>query len=302
MQYNTNLENETRKIFHDIHCEQISNPVIFERLTELLSTEYLGVGSNFFLEKICLDAGCGSNANATYGMLQSGAKKVYAFDLNKTILEEVPEKLDKFAGQYELTIGNLLNLQYEDNFFDFVHCSGVVHHSNDVFQSLTELTRVLKNGGLLYTVINGQGGIIREITNLLRDKYRTDDHFKRLIDDLNSNDFKDFFEWISIEMKSQGDPFFNKISLSFIETLFDQDLILTIKDRITAPVYEEHSEEELVDWFKNNGFAQIERLVRYPKYNGLRRFLSPLYYRYEHKFSRLLYGTGSIQLKVTKAT
>ena len=98
------IERQTRSIFDRIHQAQGEDPYIFHRLVSLLSTEYLKVESSWFVGKICLDAGCGSNANATYSMLRMDAKRVYAFDLdsgnNNTILETVPRYLTEFEGRY----------------------------------------------------------------------------------------------------------------------------------------------------------------------------------------------------------
>ena len=73
------VEKRTREIYHEIHVEQGNERKTYDRLISLLSTDYLRVSKDFFHGKICLDAGCGSNANATYAMLIMGAKKVYAF-------------------------------------------------------------------------------------------------------------------------------------------------------------------------------------------------------------------------------
>lgn len=85
----TPFERQTRSIFHELHTQQGDNDAIFQRLSTLLSPAYLREADDFFQGKICLDAGCGSNANATYSMLRQGAEKVYAFDLNDTIFETV---------------------------------------------------------------------------------------------------------------------------------------------------------------------------------------------------------------------
>ena len=106
-----------------LHKSQGQDPAIFARLTSLLTTEYLRVKEDWFVGKICLDAGCGSNGNATYSMLQMGAEKVHAFDLDPgtedTILQSVPPYLREFEGRYELRLGNVLDIAYPDDFFDF---------------------------------------------------------------------------------------------------------------------------------------------------------------------------------------
>gem|GEM_PF-1070010 len=294
------LEKRTRKLFHELHVVQGDDPRIYQRLRKLLSPAYLNVARNYFCGKVCLDAGCGSNANATYSMLAHGARKVFAFDLDETILKSAPKYLRLFKGRYELSTGTVLDLHYRDDFFDFVHCAGVLHHARDVYQGLAELARVTKPGGLLVFSVYGKGGVAREITSLLRDKYDKDKEFQYVIDNLTERQLQDGVTWILDEMAGQGDSWGKKIPRGLIRRLFDKDLVLTIKDRIKAPIYHEDSEEELVAALKGHGFRKIERLTRYPRYQNLRRFLSPLYYRYDHPLARLFYGSGFVQLKAVK--
>jgi len=295
------LEQKTRKTFHKIHTAQGDDPEIFDRLTSLLSCSYLKEKKDFFHNKVCLDAGCGSNANATVSMLRMGAKKVYAVDLDKSILETAPRLLRGFEGRYVLDVGNVLDLDYKDEFFDFVLCVGVLHHTVDAMRGMQELTRVTKKGGCLYITIQGKGGLMKEITNLLRDKYARDTQFKELIDGLDKSHFLELWRWLNGIMRERGDTMGENIPVSYINELFNKDLVLTIKDRITAPTYDEYAEKEIVDWLRDNGFIKITRLTRYPIITNIRRFLCPFYYKYDHRFSRILYGDGHIQIKATKA-
>lgn len=296
------LERDTKTVFDEIHRAQGEDPSIWKRLNSLLTTDYLKVPGDWFVDKICLDAGCGANGNATYSMLRMGAKKVHAFDLNEGIVYSVPRYLEGFEGRYELRVGNVLDIEHADNFFDFTHCSGVLHHADDVYRGLQELARVTKAGGMLYVLLYGQGGLIREFVSFLREKYKCDQEFKFIVDNLEARHFADLFQWISSEMYSHGDDAGQKISLSTVKDLFDRDLVLTIRDRVAAPVYHENSEEDIVHWLKTNGFTSVERLTRYPSYRNVRRFLAPFYYRYDHKLSRLLYGSGAVQLKALKSS
>ena len=298
------FEQSTRTVFDEIHRAQGDDQAIFKRLTGLLNTEYLGVEDDWFTNKICLDAGCGSNANATYSMLSMGAKKVYAFDLDPgsgdTVLDTVPKYLSEFEGRYELRLSNVLDMDYLDDFFDFSNCAGVLQHTADLYQGMRELARVTKPGGTLYMLINGKGGLIRDITNLLRDKYHDDDGFRFFIDNLNEQRFSEIADWISSEMAAHDDDMGERVSMELLRTLFDQDLVLTIKDRIAAPVYHEFSEEEIVEWLTDNGFHHVERLSRYPRYKNVRRFLSPLYNSYGHELSKMLFGSGQMGIKAVK--
>ena len=101
-------------------------------------------------------------------------------------------------------------------------------------------------------------------------------------------------------MQDHGDDMSHCLSPETIQMLFDDDLVLTIKDRITAPAYHEHDAEEITEAFQDLGFTDIARLTRYPEYKNFRRFLSPLYDNYDSRFAKLLYGSGSVQLKAVK--
>ncbi len=294
------VEKQSRKIFDKLHKVQADDMKIFHRLTALLSTDYLRVPRNFFVGKICLDAGCGSNANATYSMLKAGAKKVYAFDLDKSIFNTAAKLLKEFDTKYELSVGSVLKIKFPDEFFDFTHCAGVLHHTTDPDKGLKELARVTKKGGLLYINVYGSGGLVRDVETFFRDKYIRDSRFKRFVDNLNGDYFMEMWDWVVSSMAEHGDKLGKLIPKFLIKQMFNEDLVLTIKDRITAPLYHQSTEKELTEKLRKNGFTKIERLKRYPKQNNIRKFLNPFYFQYDHKFSRLLYGEGNLQLKAIK--
>lgn len=294
------IEKKTRKIFHDIHIEQAKDRSTFNRLAGLLSPQYLKVPDDFFVGKVCLDAGCGSNANATHSMLSAGAKKVYAMDLDKSIFETAPKMLKGFEKRYELAVGNVLKIDFPDNLFDFTHCSGVLHHTTDAFKGIRELARVTKKGGMLYIYIHGQGGLMREVVNFLREKYVKDKNYRRLIDNIDEIFFWELWDWMVSEMAKHGDKLGESIPKNVMRQLLNKDLALSIKDRFTAPISYDFTEKELRELLKEEGFIKIERLTRYPNNKNIRRFLSPFYNEYNHKFSRIFYGEGNIQLKAIK--
>src|SRR3989344_1991802 len=181
-------------------------------------------------------------------------------------------------------------LKVPDDFFDFTHCSGVLHHTTDAFKGIRELARVTKKGGMLYIYIHGQGGLMREVVNFLRDKYRRDRNYKRLIDKIDETFLWELWDWTTSEMAKHGDKMGEDIPKDIIKQLLNKDLALSIKDRMTAPLSQDFTEKELRDLLKDEGFTKIERLTRYPNNKNIRRFLSPFYNRYDHKFSRFFYG------------
>jgi|TARA_B100000953_G_scaffold194212_1_gene159976 ubiquinone/menaquinone biosynthesis C-methylase UbiE len=295
------IEKFTRKIFHEIQSGQGNDQSIYDRLISLYSYEYFHVDEHFFNNKICLDAGCGNNVHGTKALLNLGAKKVHALDLDETIFDTAPKFLKGSEGRYELKIGSVLDIPYDDDFFDFVLCSGVLHHTTDLFKGLSELSRVTKHGGILYLGMFGAAtGIFSQITNLFRNEYVKNPNFHSLIDNLTEQKIMESLSLIYAELQKHNDPIINKIPFDIITSLINNDLILTIKDRITPPIYQNTPMDEIVSWLENNGFTDIERLKRYPKINNVRGFLSPLYYNHESELSKILLGEGFLQIKASK--
>ena len=176
------IESSTVKLFTKIHKAQFKENIFF-RLSNALSTEYLSLNKNFFYDKVCLDAASGLNANATVNMLNLGANHVHLFDMNKNILKVTKNFLIKKFPKSKFTIkkSNLLKIDYPDNYFDFVHCAGAIHHAVDYKKSVKELCRVTKSGGLMYIEFGGKGAIVQEVVDFLRTKYKKDSRFKKFI-------------------------------------------------------------------------------------------------------------------------
>ena len=97
-------------------------------------------------------------------------------------------------------------------------------------------------------------------------------------------------------MLANHDSYATLINVDMVKDLIDVDLVLTIKDRMQAPVYIESEEREMVQLLKENGVKQIKRITRYPKLKNIRRFLAPYYFEYNHPVAKFLYGDGVIQL------
>lgn len=95
-----------------------------------------------------LDAGCGTGS-ITASMLKYVGEdgKMVGIDINAEALEVAREKYP-FSG-LQFTEGNLYNLPFEDNTFDFVFSHGVLIHCKDPSVILKELLRVLKPDGAI---------------------------------------------------------------------------------------------------------------------------------------------------------
>lgn len=99
----------------------------------------------------CLDAGCGGTAINSRTLIAAGAGYLLAIDLNQGSLRLVRQSLaGRAAGVLGVAAGSLLDLPLPSEAFDFIVCSGVVHHTPDPERAIGELRRVLKPGGRLY--------------------------------------------------------------------------------------------------------------------------------------------------------
>ncbi|HEY4486800.1 MAG TPA: class I SAM-dependent methyltransferase [Candidatus Paceibacterota bacterium] len=92
----------------------------------------------------CLDVGCGGG-RSIIALQRLGAKEV--------IGSEVDEKLADLAHERtgaKIYKGSALSLPFQDETFDTVICSGVLHHTNNIAKGVGEIQRVLKQGGQVY--------------------------------------------------------------------------------------------------------------------------------------------------------
>ena len=214
-----------------------------------MSHSFFGVKKNFFKNKVCLDAASGINLNATLNLLNLGAKYVYACDFNPKLKKINKGKFKPFIGKYEVRLANLKKLPYENNYFDFVHCAGAIHHTTNYKKSINELCRVTKNGGYIYLEAYGTGGIIREITTFLREKVNKDLKFKKEVINLNKKKITKFINYLTNNRYKKN-----------INKLFDDDLVLTIKDRLLSPLYIEFSDKDIVNILKKTVFIKSRDL------------------------------------------
>lgn len=114
--------------------------IIFERMMEKLGD---------IENKIVLDFGCGEGWLSKI-LLRKGAK-VLAFDISEEAVKKLQTKSDNFNSKYSITVNQMTaeNLSYDDNSFDYIVGTAILHHT-DLNASSKEIHRVLKKGGKAY--------------------------------------------------------------------------------------------------------------------------------------------------------
>ncbi len=285
----------TRKIFNKIHLSQNDNKFSLDKIRYSLNEEILKLRKGYFKGKICADLGCGSTGSGGFNLLNLGAKYCHLLDMHEHIKKPISKNLTKFKGKFKISIGSLEKLPYKKDFFDFVLCQGVIHHMDKDLKAFKEIYRVLKKGGHSYITVHGEGGLINDFTmKFLRPRYQNDKVFKKFIDSILKGNNKPF-DFLKKNYTSETKIIFNQF-----KKLFDNDLRLTIEDRLKAPKYKTYKEKFLNKYLKKIGFKEVKRVKKKVKFYNIRRFVEPLYNHYDSELAKILYGDGIIQLVVKK--
>jgi 2-polyprenyl-3-methyl-5-hydroxy-6-metoxy-1,4-benzoquinol methylase len=294
---------ETRTVFDAHHRQQAADEAIFNRLTALVTPEYFGMASADFKGLRILDAGCGSNANASAAFLALGAQ-VHSVDVGEAWMDCAQSRLEQFGDSSTLGAEDILNLSLPTGGYDVVHCAGVLHHTLDPRKGFAELARVTRPGGRTFITVMANGdGVLYEWINALRRRYQADEQFRRAIDGLSHRQIEAWLDWLFAVKANNEIRDTDAREEAVVRSLFDDDLVLTIKDRLQAPTYSEFAftEKQLREWYAEEGFDDVRRLTRYTKgFANLRRFLAPMYLEYANPYSRMWFGEGYVQLIGTK--
>ena len=117
--------------------------------------------NNIHFNKV-LDLGCGT------GVILKGISSInsdvelFGLDLSENMIAKATQRLGTTA---TLSVGDAENLPYADNTFDLVCCVESFHHYPNPKKALSEINRVLKNGGLFLLCDTWTRSPIRQILN-----------------------------------------------------------------------------------------------------------------------------------------
>lgn len=104
--------------------------------------KYLPEGSRI------LEGGCGQGSNVY--SLQRSNYNVYGIDY----AEKTVEKINESAPELNVSLGNVKNLEFENNFFDGYWSLGVIEHFYEGFADIiSEMHRTLRPGGFLFLTV-----------------------------------------------------------------------------------------------------------------------------------------------------
>jgi ubiquinone/menaquinone biosynthesis C-methylase UbiE len=88
--------------------------------------------------------GCGTGS-FTRRYFSNNDAEVYGIDISEKLIQLANQENTKI----NYLVGDVENLEFEDNYFDLVIFSGVLHHFQDINRCLTEAYRVLNADGCM---------------------------------------------------------------------------------------------------------------------------------------------------------
>ena len=153
------VERETGRLFGELWSRYDDR--LFKESVELFSRRWIANGepADYFRGKRCLDAGCGGG-RYSFAMSLMGAAEVVGVDVGAEGLADARERAAAIGAEnVHFLHGSVLELPFGDGEFDFVCCSGVLHHTPSVEQGLRECRRLLRPGGSCYLLLYGDRGL-----------------------------------------------------------------------------------------------------------------------------------------------
>ena len=291
----------TRKIYLKQHRRISKNKKAFNRIFSIYSDQSYGLGEKWFKNKITLDAGCGNFGALTLRLSKLGSKKIYACDLGKKWIKPMKKSLISRGvklNNIEFKPGDILNLKYKKNFFDFVAVNGVLPHlknKREIQKGFSEGAKVCKKGGYYFTSFGVSGGLVQAvILPAIRNHYKSNKDFKNFIDNINTKEIDKILKFIIKVNKKNKGPYIN---YNFIKSLFGEDFCVFLHNHIQAPYWltNECSKEFIKMMYKKNGFTNVRRIKKFVKREDIRKFFAPLHFERDSKISQLLYGQGYMQ-------
>lgn len=159
------IESATAEVFPKIHFTTTHYELNqYKKQINWLFNEYSALTQLSFDDlirnKIVLEVGCGGRASGINALNSFYPKSISAIDLSDKNVQNTSVICRKLGFvNVQIEQGNVLELAFRDNQFDFVFSNGVIHHTVNPYRCFQEMHRVLKPGGYLLLGIYGYGGV-----------------------------------------------------------------------------------------------------------------------------------------------
>jgi len=105
-----------------------------------------------------LEVGVGLGAD--HQKFAEAGANLYGIDLTEKAIEHTTRRFESFGLSSSLSVGDAEALKFPDEQFDLVYSWGVLHHSPDTPQAISEVLRVLRRGGQAKIMIYNKWSLI----------------------------------------------------------------------------------------------------------------------------------------------
>ncbi|MDB2370051.1 class I SAM-dependent methyltransferase [Gammaproteobacteria bacterium] len=209
-----------------------------------------------------LEIGCGSGSDIEIFSKIKEIKKITAIDLG----ENIEKLIKKYEEEQDIDIsrGNALSLDFDDEKFDVIYSFGVFHHTSDPIKCISEAYRVLKTNGTIFLYLYSSHedllfkriGIFLE-TIVMKFFGYIPYSFQNLICILLSPLCWVVFSIPSNMLKFFGFKNFSK-KLPFYFGTHPFSLIGDLKDRLMSPINHRFSKSQIKKILESINFSLIE--------------------------------------------
>jgi SAM-dependent methyltransferase len=297
------IAEQTRRIYQEQHSRVAADGAAMARFIGMFTHDYFGLDRYFFERAKAVDVGCGNTGKLLIALSRLGCRDITGVELGDDFIAPTQAVLQRYGVlKASLLPGDVLDLPLEDESFDFVACHGVLVHlasMEEVRRGFSELARITKPGGYLYTVYGCVGGLVEDcIIPALRAYYRSNPDFRTLIDNVSPGDFAHLVR-LSKEglQRHEGAT----VDLDPLLALLDVDLCVYLQNIMQVPIRLACDEFIIREMYSDHGLTGVRRLRRYVKRSNIRRFFAPLHYEIDDPLVRLIYGSGNLEFIARKA-
>ena len=181
-------------------------------------------------KKKVLEVGCGTGQLSIYFSLGTN-NRIVGFDPTIQSLNLAKN----FATKNEISNIEFVNADIfddvlVDDYFDFVWCNGVLHHTKDPYKAFQIVAKSLKNEGYILVGLYNKFGRLRTI-------------LRKHLSKIFGVRFLEFF-----------DPTLKNLKIS------DEERKSWIKDQYFHPIESLHTLDEVLEWFDNNDIEYINSI------------------------------------------
>jgi ubiquinone/menaquinone biosynthesis C-methylase UbiE len=216
--------------------------------------------------KKCLDTGCGGG-RYSIALAELGADSVFGIDAAKNSIGDAKKRAQKYSqDNCTFSKGNILELPFENDEFDFIFSYGVLHHTTDPEKGIRECYRVLKKGGNCFLFVMSGTGLF----------YQTLESIRRILKDVST----DITRSIMQLMGFPGNKIFNVVDLTQV------------------PIQHYYSQKKLETLLNEIGFSNVRRLKRDSELPTWVHYNEKIYQ--EKPFAREKYGIGDHKYIIQK--